>query len=346
MNQNSALPNEEPSSNSSDAPTLQISAELYKSLLSSAEQLKHIVAENASMARELRRIQQNKPSFPLFSAFPTEIRLQIWRSAFRTPRIHIMRKDHISRSQINSIMYACKESQELGLSLRMPFYYVHHPETLRPICGVQYFHSDIDTLWVDTTDRLPKNVILYDGHDVRQPMLLDKEYPEWTLSLGSLAMDAGNWVDPFIMDDDEDDYDDDEGRLYLCSFELIRMLNNNRELILVVGGPGLPCASDIVFTEPRGTPFLLAPSLANNESLLGNGRDESISPNATWESAARQAEYILRQAKKLLMEKMKKKIEDHKKVTKNERRLCDGVIPRVRFVETVDSYRQWICNSV
>ena len=228
-----------------------------ESLSSSFESVRKDVSQlrndNASLHSEVQRLQENSGSrFHRFSKLPTEIRCMIWKFALTAPQVHIIHSSKISRSQVNTVMQACREARSQGLKLQIPYYQISRHRELDPQDNRHYINLDVDTIWLRELTYILDELQFYCGRCPRHAVfpILGIE-PECECQhkprLRCLAIDLDRWENPQEVERDNV-VTWDAGLT-----DILGHLESPQELCIVVEASNA-IDRDVIFIEPTKFP--------------------------------------------------------------------------------------------
>jgi hypothetical protein len=294
---------------------------LLKSLVTSVEDLRRDVKQlrndNASLAAEVECLKESSGArFHRFPKLPVELRNMIWTVALTAPQTHIVTKELISRSNVNTVMQSCREARLQGIRLQLPYFQrVDFDDDLigAPLPVKHYMNLDLDTLWLAEADVGPPHLEVFSPECTTGPILPDfdlsaKRPPQHRLK--RLALPFSKWKDP------------DEGKRTLQnpsaavgSTDVLRGLNGIQELLIVVGNEATIAAAitqrDTVFKEPHRRPGAMLPESFGFTKDKPDDLDLEIGERAMWNSwdlMALRLEKILHHFKKRRAEVRKQEI--------------------------------------
>jgi len=295
---------------------VQVPVDVLRSLTTSVENLQKDVRQlqndNSSLRSEMALLKASLDSgnlcFHLFPKLPIEIRNIIWKMALTVPQLHIMNNDFPSRSKVNVVMQACRETRSQAISLKLPYLISFSP----PATPKYYLNLEIDTIWLADIDHWPGN---WDIHfleeNCKHPRaLLDgftKTHPH---RLKRLAISYNQWADPDgTLRTISDPY------LGLRSSDVLLMFNGVEELLIVVGSEVTIATRmmerDIAFYKPTKVPYLLINKSAERLKTPP-GLDFQIEYDKlvlSWDLMAERLEKILHHFKKTRQKSRKHEME-------------------------------------
>ncbi|CZR51729.1 uncharacterized protein PAC_01606 [Phialocephala subalpina] len=133
---------------------------------------------------------------------------------------------------------------------RMDGYCIVNEPWKGPSSPLFYINLDADTIWLRKCTLLPFNVGLYNGTSPERgqvDFLQDFHGDPAELRLNRIAIDFDHWKEPVVNADGIED---------MGSIDILRELNNVRELLLVVTQPSMTLSpADVVFVQPTWTPL-------------------------------------------------------------------------------------------
>ncbi|KAH8684341.1 hypothetical protein BGZ60DRAFT_397369 [Tricladium varicosporioides] len=280
-----------------------IPTSVLASLVASIDNLREDVAQlkkdNASLSMELAHFRSSGSRFTKFQKLPVELRNTIWDMALEGPQIHIVSEEAVSRSDINNVMAACKESRTRGLAFHFPFLQTgaNGSGIPRPYAK-QYMNMKADTIWMVDLPREPDDLQVF-CECYHSPLSiipwLDIKDTFENHRLNAIAMSFEVWQDPDQLRGLAYSPDPNTG-----TTDLIRR-TRPRVLYIVVGGTEACKDRNVKFIKPRKLPYEMLYGqfdFGNNLPLGLELQMTSIDMEFSWDCMAIRLQLILRHFKK------------------------------------------------